>query len=171
MAYTKTVFVNGRAPAYNSAEELNKVQQGIYDAHVLAESDIEWERILFAPGDNVIESLVDLSATSSNATSGTARSGTYTLGFSGGFKYKAELYCGNGSVTAYYFFKKNGVVVSPTYSQSLSYPSNNSILIEHDFTGYRLGDIFEICIYRTASDTAYRADMNNATIGINAQLN
>lgn len=32
MAYTKTTFVNGRAPAV-SAEELNKFGQGIADAH------------------------------------------------------------------------------------------------------------------------------------------
>ncbi len=39
MAYTKTVWVNGAAPAI-SAENLNKIEQGIYDAHALATSAI-----------------------------------------------------------------------------------------------------------------------------------
>lgn len=63
MAYVPTVFRNGQAPAYDSAEELNKAQQGILDAH------------------NMIDNKVAIGSYTGGLPEATAGSGVISLGF------------------------------------------------------------------------------------------
>jgi len=149
MAYSPTTWRNGATPAIN-APNLNKIEQGIVEAHRLAELSPFLNDFRITAGDNPFYESGTTRDTDSLEDETICR---ISLPYKGSFRIKFNAYTNvtgrNGSL----YISKNGVRISSVYTIT----SNDNLAISYDVTNYNPGDLVTIVGKTTVSNGAVYA--------------
>jgi hypothetical protein len=160
MAYTKTTFVNGQAPAV-SAEELNKIGQGIEDAYnqAVMKRPINYHTV--TAGEERLH--YDDSSFGTSSTSYFAIR-EYRVPYAGSYRITFASYMDEMGATGNVYVALNGSRKSSIYSVTDSYGT----IYEYDVTGVTEGDVIQI--YARSDNSNIITRINNVYLKISEIL-